>query len=64
MLTDYISIDPLSQVVRGHAAPGTGEEYCDEHICLCVSVFVSVCQQAHLRNYTSFTTFLCMSPMS
>jgi len=46
-----------------YSAPEWGTEYCDERVCLSVSVFV--CPRSYLRNYTSdLHQFLCMLPMA
>ena len=47
--------------------PGREAEYCDDRVCLFVSLCVCalVSPRAYLRNYTSsFHQFLCMLPMA
>jgi len=50
-----------SDLHQFYPAPNRGAEYCDERVCLSVSVCLFVCPRSYLRNYTSdLRQFLCM----
>jgi len=56
--------DPImSPASSSYSAPDRGVEYCDERVCLCVSV--CVCLSAIISSRTTrpiFTNFVCMLP--
>jgi len=65
---DCLFVCPRSYLRKIHVrsspvlpAPNRGAEYCDERVCLSVSVCLFVYPRSYLRNYTSdIRQFLCM----
>ena len=43
----------LQERAYRYFAPVRGAEYCDERVCVCLCLSVSVCPPAYLWNYTS-----------